>query len=70
MRNIFKRQNEEVEIFANWNEVRAAQIEKEIKRMKTEELKEMLKTYVLGVVIGTAVGLIVRLITAELLKRI
>lgn len=70
MRNIFKRQNEEVEIFANWNEVRAAQIEKEIKRMKTEELKEMLKTYALGVVIGTAVGLIIRLITAELVKRV
>lgn len=72
MRNIFKRkQNEEVlkvEIFKDWTELEEAKLQEEIKKQKTEDLKELLSIIKASAILSigtTAIGMIV----SELLNR-
>lgn len=72
MRNIFKKQNNKeevnVEVFKDWNEMEKEQLRREIKKQKTEDLKELLKEVRDCMLIGLAAALI-GLIVNELLSR-
>lgn len=72
MRNIFKKQNNKdeakVEVFKDWNEMEKEQLRKELKKQKTEDLKNLLKEIRDCMLIGLSAALI-GLIVNELLKR-
>lgn len=74
MRNIFKKQNNKeeqgfnAEIFKDWSEMEKEQLRREIKKQKTEDLKELLKEVRDCMLIGLAAALI-GLIVNELLNR-
>lgn len=73
MRNIFKRQNDnnktEVKVFENWYELHEEQLKEEIKKQRTEDLKEWLKVIRTGLIIGIG-ATILGLILDELKERI
>lgn len=72
MRNIFKKQNNKeervVRVFKDWNEMEKEQLRKELKKQKTEDLKNLLKEVRDCMLIGLAAALI-GLIVNELLSR-
>lgn len=75
MRNIFKKQNNKeeeqefnVEIFKDWSEMEKEQLRREIKKQKTEDLRNLLKEVRDCMLIGLAAALI-GLIVNELLSR-
>lgn len=72
MRNIFKKQNNKdeakVEVFKDWNEMEKEQLRREIKKQKTEDLKNLLKEVRDCMLIGLSAALI-GLIVNELLSR-
>lgn len=72
MRNLFKRNKEEqgfkAEIFKDWSEMEKEQLRREIKKQKTEDLRNLLKEVRDGMLIGLAAALI-GLIVNELLSR-
>lgn len=73
MRNIFKRQNDnnktEAKVFENWYELHEEQLKEEIKKQRTEDLKEWLKVIRTGLIIGIG-ATILGLILDELKERI
>lgn len=72
MRNIFKKQNNKeeanVEVFKDWNEMEKEQLRREIKKQKTEDLMLILKGIRDGMLTGLA-AILIGLIVNELLKR-
>lgn len=72
MRNIFKRkQNEEVlkvEIFKDWTELEEAKLQEEIKKQKTEDLKELLSIIKASTILSIGITAIC-MIVSELLDR-
>lgn len=72
MRNIFKKQNNKeervVRVFKDWNEMEKEQLRKELKKQKTEDLKNLLKEVRDCMLIGLSAALI-GLIVNELLSR-
>lgn len=62
MKNIFTKQNNndtlKIELFKNWEEMREEDLKKQIKKQKTEALKEILKGIGIGAVLGIGVAII------------
>lgn len=62
MRNIFTKQNNnetlKIELFDNWEEMKKEDLKKKIKKQKTEDLKEILKSIGIGTTLGIGVVLI------------
>lgn len=73
MRNIFTKQNNnetlKIELFGNWEEMREEQLKEEIKKQRTEDLKEWLKVIRTGLIIGIG-ATILGLILDELKERV
>lgn len=74
MRNIFKKQNNKeeqefkAEIFKDWSEMEKEQLRREIKKQKTEDLRNLLKEVRDCMLIGLA-AVLIGLIVNELLNR-
>lgn len=69
MKSIFKRQNDvTIEIFKNWEEMKREDLRREIKKQKTDFLKEILKYFEAGMLIGLG-AIIIGIILSELAER-
>lgn len=75
MRNLFRKNKNEkvkdgvkVEIFKDWSEMEKEQLRKELKKQKTEDLRNLLKEVRDGMLIGLA-AVLIGLIVNELLSR-
>lgn len=72
MKNIFTKQNNnetlKIELFKNWEEMEKEDLRKQLKKQKTKDLKEILKSIGIGAVLGIGV-VIIEAIIIELASR-